>query len=289
MNWTQQQDFMRSMPAVAAKILIMMLWANRSLTNQEWCQAVDATDKTVKASLDWLAERGLAQDNGRLEGWSLPNQLPLPFKQLWQGHSGVYLPDSFVSPTSGNDTESKVTAPELSTGGGEGVEKEIGISDLFPPLINCLINTLDQEKELINQSINQIGEFGNSDLLRQVMATTTPPIVSPTADELVRCGVDAASLLAWYWWSIQQKWVDLPVGYAINRVRRAEAAPAAHLELARCWLDLDEDGRLDFNSIFYNGSPYTALASLRGEFELSQSAAALATQLRPLGVFDDDQ
>jgi hypothetical protein len=298
MNWTQQQDFIRSMPAVAAKILLMMLWTGRSLDGKEWAAAVDASDKTVSASLQWLVERGLAQDNGRLAGWGLPNQLPLPFKELWQGHSGVYL-ESESAPT-GQTQEtawpSQVTAvdsqdnqpsgsPQITTPEDGPEEEEIGISDLSP--INWLINSSSSEKELINQPINQSGEFGNSDL-KQVMRSTKPPISGKVFGEFCRQRIEAALVLAWYWWCISQSWIDEPVGYVIQRVRAGEMPPADHLDLARFWLALDSDGRDNFRSQFDHAMlPVHRISDLVNEFDLSQAAAKLAVELRGLKVFEE--
>ena len=297
MDWIQQQDFMRSMPAVAAKILLMMLWTGRSLDGKEWAAAVDASDKTVTASLQWLAERGLAQDNGRLAGWSLPNQLPLPFKELWQGHSGVYLEDEFA-PT--GQTQEIARSPQVAAAGSQDTQPsdspqntppetdpntaEIGNSDLHSPLINWLIkDPLDQEI-LINQPINQ-SEFGNSDLKR-VMRQTKPPITGKAFDDFCQQHIDPVQLLGWYWWAIGQSWIDQPVGYVINRIRQGEVVPGdEYLELARFWLGLDADGQRSFQETFWHGRP---TGTLQSEFELSQAAAELAVELRPLDVFEEE-
>lgn len=293
MNWTQkQEDFMRSMPDLAAKILLWLLWTGGAYTGKELAMATNAAPNSVTAAMAWLDKRGLTQNNGRLNGWSLSPQLPLPFKQLWQGHSGVHLESgAFVSPTSGNDTAPSDSFVSPTSGNGtetadapdNPAQIDRKICDLSPSLINCLINP-DPDPELINQSINQ-SEIANCDLLRRVMAMTDPPIVNPTADKLLAAAVRPPHLLAWYWWTLTQEWIGGKVGYAINRVRRGEIPPAAYGELAHLWLSLDEDGRLDFGAVFYTGN-YHAIASLQDDFGLSQAAAELAVRL-PRRVFEE--
>jgi len=84
-TWEEKVDFVRSMSPAAAKILWILLLGGRSLTGKELMFACDMSDKTIQQGLIWLEFKGLIQNNGKFNGWSLTaavRQLPLPFTAL---------------------------------------------------------------------------------------------------------------------------------------------------------------------------------------------------------------
>jgi len=87
--WEQQVDFVRSMPTSAAKILWILFLSGRSLTGRELQLACNMSDKTIGDGLIWLEFKGLVQNNGKFNGWSLAAgfyQLPLPLSALPASH-----------------------------------------------------------------------------------------------------------------------------------------------------------------------------------------------------------
>lgn len=84
-TWEEQVDFVRSMSPAAAKILWILLLSGRCLTNKDLIFTCDMSDKTIQHGLEWLEFKGLVQNNGKFNGWSLTaavRQLPLPFAAL---------------------------------------------------------------------------------------------------------------------------------------------------------------------------------------------------------------
>ncbi len=84
-RWEDQVDFVRGMSAAAAKILWILLISGRSLDGRELEFACNLSDKPIKQGLAWLEFKGLIQNNGKFNGWSLTaaaKQLPLPHLQL---------------------------------------------------------------------------------------------------------------------------------------------------------------------------------------------------------------
>lgn len=80
-SWEEQVDFVRSMSPAAAKIMWILLLSGRSLTGKELEFACDLSDKPIKKGLAWLEFKGLVQNNGKFNGWSLTaaaTQLALP-------------------------------------------------------------------------------------------------------------------------------------------------------------------------------------------------------------------
>lgn len=76
---------MRSMSPAAAKILWILLLSGRSLTGKDLMFTCDMSDKTIQQGLAWLEFKGLVQNNGKFNGWSLTaavRQLPLPYAAL---------------------------------------------------------------------------------------------------------------------------------------------------------------------------------------------------------------
>lgn len=84
-TWEEQVDFVRGMSPAAAKILWILLLSGRSLTAKDLRFPCAMSDKTIQQGLDWLEFKGLIQNNGKFNGWSLTaaiRQLPLPFAAL---------------------------------------------------------------------------------------------------------------------------------------------------------------------------------------------------------------
>lgn len=96
-TWEEQVDFVRSMSPASAKILWILLLSGRSLTGKDLILTCDMSDKTIQQGLAWLEFKGLVQNNGKFNGWSLTaavRQLPLPFAALpGEGEGSVALPD----------------------------------------------------------------------------------------------------------------------------------------------------------------------------------------------------
>lgn len=81
-TWEEQVDFVRGMSPAAAKILWILLLSGRSLTGKDLMFVCGMSDKTIQHGLAWLEFKGLVQNNGKFNGWSLTaavRQLPLPF------------------------------------------------------------------------------------------------------------------------------------------------------------------------------------------------------------------
>lgn len=94
-SFANTERFVRDIRGPAASILWILMLTGRSLNNEQLCRSTGYSDKSVKDGIDRLAAHGLVQDNGRAYGWSLKpqSQLPLPFRNLWQGHHGNFLED----------------------------------------------------------------------------------------------------------------------------------------------------------------------------------------------------
>ena len=88
-NLQEVERFVRDIKGPAASILWVLLLSGSSLTKSQLERATGYSDKSVVKGLERLAGYGLVQDNGRAFGWSMAKQLPLPFWELWQGHSGL--------------------------------------------------------------------------------------------------------------------------------------------------------------------------------------------------------
>lgn len=88
---SQQVAFLRSLKGAPASILITLaLVPGISLTNKDLRRVTKYSDKPITEGLELLELYGLAQNNGRLYGWSLPQgiQLPLfPSALLGRGNS----------------------------------------------------------------------------------------------------------------------------------------------------------------------------------------------------------
>ena len=70
-TWQQQVNFVRGMPSVAAKILLILMMSGKSITNKDLMFACDASDKTISTGLAWLEFNEIIQNNGKYNGWSL--------------------------------------------------------------------------------------------------------------------------------------------------------------------------------------------------------------------------
>jgi hypothetical protein len=159
-TWEEQVDFVRSMSPAAAKILWILLLSGRSLTGKDLMFTCDMSDKTILQGLTWLEFKGLIQNNGKFNGWSLTaavRQLPLPFAALpGEGAGSVALLDGESRKISDDrensgflplsSSSSSQTYSELA--GNEGEEEESResrkISDFLPnpvkdELRHCLV------------------------------------------------------------------------------------------------------------------------------------------------------
>lgn len=253
-SFVEQKRFVRDIRGAAASILWILLMSGRSLTNIDLEDATGYSDKPINQGTARLQEYGLIQDNG-IAGWSIANvtQLPLPFRELWQGFHGKHLMDnnaqtgptqeSVWSYANGAAAGSQDTLPselstELSTGHGDNVPKtaaEIGISD---PLINVVV--VDQE--LINKQQQQQTAIGNSDL-DLVTVLRKIGVKGRAFHDLLQRQADPACVLGWHWWTMAQGWSRNPVGYVIARLNERQAPPDGYVELVRWWYALDGDSQ----------------------------------------------
>ncbi len=264
----QTQRFVRDIKGPAASILLVLLMSGRSLTQAQLEEATGYSDKPVRQGIDRLTDYGLLQNNGRYDGWCISPQLPLPFKELWQGHHGKFLEDGDDAQT-GQTQESAYSpatetqdAPPAGAGSQDTLPSvgtqtstrprseipisEIGISDLglsharvdHDCLIDCDLNThVDQS---INQSSNE--EPGNSDQLAALMRHLG--IHGRVFAEFQQQQLPPAHLLAWHWWTLCQPWLTRnPLGYAIKLLRQGQLPDPAWLGLVAWWQGLDADDR----------------------------------------------
>lgn len=164
-TWEEQVDFVRSMSPAAAKILWILLLSGRSLTGKDLIFTCDMSDKTIQQGLTWLEFKGLVQNNGKFNGWSLTaavRQLPLPFAALPGEGEAVALPDGESRKFSDHHGESRKfsgflpsssssihTNTDLAGNEGEEEERSSGQSRKnsgFPPrtakarIRKCLID-----------------------------------------------------------------------------------------------------------------------------------------------------
>jgi hypothetical protein len=98
------------MSPAAAKILWILLLSGRSLTNKDLILTCDMSDKTIQQGLAWLEFKGLVQNNGKFNGWSLTaavRQLPLPFTALPGEGNSTALPGGGAGSVALPDGESR--------------------------------------------------------------------------------------------------------------------------------------------------------------------------------------
>ncbi|NJN53681.1 MAG: hypothetical protein HC804_02345 [Anaerolineae bacterium] len=137
-TWAQQVDFVRAMPGAASKIMFILFLSGRTLTGKELQFACDMAEATTDKGLAWLEFKGLIQNNGKFNGWSLTAaayQLPLPFAQLETRHQNA-LPALHGAATSPKDGNGK------SSGNGENPKKRGFLSSS-----SSLISDPEKEKE----------------------------------------------------------------------------------------------------------------------------------------------
>lgn len=109
MNRNEQIEFMQACPPASAKILLLLLLMDESLTNKELQFACNMAERTIQNGLDWLQYKGLIQYNGKFQGWSLTAwayQLPLPFTQLNAGHQTALPASHGAAPASNKPGQS---------------------------------------------------------------------------------------------------------------------------------------------------------------------------------------
>jgi hypothetical protein len=104
MNWTQQQDFIRSivrpMSAAAVKILLLLTLRGGSLTGRELEEGTGFSDKSIKEGLSFLERAGLIKHHGRLVGWGIAFTTEDEFHEILAAaakldtRGGVYLCES---------------------------------------------------------------------------------------------------------------------------------------------------------------------------------------------------
>lgn len=173
--WEEQVDFVRGMSPAAAKILWILLLSGRSLTGKDLMFTCDMSDKTIQHGLAWLEFKGLVQNNGKFNGWSLTaavRQLPLPFAALPGEGEAVALLDGESRKISDDRKISGFVAPSSSSSlhtiqdlaGNEGEEEEETRESRkisgFPPRTT---------KAQIRQCLIDAGVGGRSQKLKEIL------------------------------------------------------------------------------------------------------------------------
>lgn len=173
-TWEDQVDFVRSMSPAAAKILWILLLSGRSLTGKDLMFTCDMSDKTIQHGLTWLEFKGLVQNNGKFNGWSLTaavRQLPLPFAALPGEGEAVALLDGesrrisddrkisgFLPPSSSSFTLS--TIQDLAGNEGEEEPQESRRISDFPTRTS---------RSQIRQCLIDAGVGGRSQKLKEIL------------------------------------------------------------------------------------------------------------------------
>lgn len=268
---SEAERFVRDIRGAAASILWILMITGRSLNNEQLCQATGYSDKSVKDGVGRLAGYDLIQDNGRPYGWSVKKQLPLPFRELWQGHHGKYLMDGDMETTDAQTGQTQESARSQNQGtqdapvAGAGSQdtqpsevfpaathprsefpiSEIGNSDLAPyDHDHDLIDCLDPQNAQINQSINHgPPEIGISDLASLMHRLG---IKGRVYDEFSARSVSPTILLAWHWYTSCQTWLNRnPLGYAVKLLRQGNLPPGEWPALVVWWHGLEGEDRVD--------------------------------------------
>lgn len=181
-TWEDQVDFVRSMSPAAAKILWILLFSGRSLTGKDLMFTCDMSDKTIQQGLAWLEFKGLIQNNGKFNGWSLTaavRQLPLPYAALpgeGEGSTALLGGESRkISDDRKNSGFLPLSSSSIQTkkdlAGNEGEEEEETpqesrkISDFLP----------DPEKEALRQCLVAAGIGKRSKKLDEILELDLAP------------------------------------------------------------------------------------------------------------------
>jgi hypothetical protein len=248
--------------------------------------------QTARESLKYLAELGVAamslvQNKGWWQLTDRAYQLPLPAASL-DASSQSQLPESSQSPAGAS---SQLPIWESSQSPDTEVGKfspTVGVGKFSPPLHDDhdddVVITVDLKQHHHHTDKHEVAEVGKfsptptSHLLERLGCD--PPMPEKFAH------IEAAVILAFYWSALP--WAHTPVGFLRRRLEQGHEPPGEHLELARFWLALDEDGRDNFRSQFDHAMlPVHRISDLVNEFDLSQAAAKLTLSLRELKVFDE--
>jgi hypothetical protein len=165
-TWEEQVDFVRGMSPAAAKILWILLLSGRSLTNKDLIFTCDMSDKTIQHGLEWLEFKGLVQNNGKFNGWSLTaavRQLPLPFAALPGEGEAVASLDGECRKISGflsSSSSSLQTLKDLAGNEGEEEPRESRKISGFPPRTT---------RAQIRQCLIDAGVGGRSQKLHEIL------------------------------------------------------------------------------------------------------------------------
>lgn len=142
MTYEEQVDLVRNLKGAPSSVLWILLLSGRSLTADELCIATAYSDKSVRKALAWLEPRGLVQNNGHLNGWSIGRgmrQLPLPLSLGRPSARALDVPDEpqEPAPLSENFRQSRASEHnflgEFPTMAGDAPTEDRRISDNGAP------------------------------------------------------------------------------------------------------------------------------------------------------------
>ena len=219
-SWSDQVEFMQAMPPAAAKILLLLFISDRSLTGRELQFACGMAERTIQGGLDWLQFKGLAQNNGKFNGWSLTSrayQLPLPFAQLNAGHQNA-LPASHGAALASNRPGESFGGDE---NGGENRKKNGFLSSS-----SSLKEKEEEEEEEENGENRKIYGF-RGDELREMLRDAGVGDRSRKMRELLALDLD----IDWvnehiHVWRRSNE----PVGYLITRLLSGDTPPPCNCQ-----------------------------------------------------------
>lgn len=215
-TWQEQVDFVRGMSASAAKILWILFLSGRSLTNKQLQFACDITDKPVSDGLAWLEFKGLVQNNGKFNGWSLTAtayQLPLPFAAL-----------------PGEETRKNSDLLPALHGGECRKNSDIdgetrNFSDFLPSSSSCSVNDLNREREEEDGETRNFSDFDGE--LKKLLLQAGIGRYSRKLQELLNAGLDLEYVRAHI--AARERAIeqgdDYPIGWLITKLLDGDPAP----------------------------------------------------------------
>ena len=109
---------------------------------------------------------------------------------------------------------------------------------------------------------------------------------SPALDRILARD-NLPEVVAWYWESLGQEWMDNPNGWIVRRLDSGESPLPAYLELATAWLSMAEQ---DLEDYYAAGCRPYGLQDYWRDHDLSRDAIAAHDTIKKAGgldLFDD--
>ena len=242
-TWEDQVEFVRDMPPAAAKTLWILLLSGRSLTGKQLEFACDMSEKIIQRGLQWLDFKGLVQNNGKFNGWSLTaavRQLPLPFTALL-GEGTAALPGSGGSSVALPDGENRQKSGFLPISDGEN--RQIGGFLPSSSSSNTLSNTdlagdEGEEEESGQENRQKSGFLPNpvQNRLRHCLVAAGIGKRSQKLDEILELDLDPAFVEGHI--AVREAALedgqDYPISWLITKLLDGDPVPPKPKAVPRC-------------------------------------------------------